>query len=334
VRDGSADGSDAGFGDASIGDAAAQFEVDASPGKPDNACSVTAVSAGAYDPDCVYLVGRMGASSDSWTGALILPQHSKDVAFGFGESPMRWGLWIRPTDGSLLFASAPNDRTSGSTLYRFKKSVPTSSSPDSQVASQEVVATACASGTSLSNLFVFPDGAMLYQCLGPAGSNWVVQDSAPPSAQPFGVGNYEIVAVGPGRVVLGVQDGYQFAMWKDGKGTAVLGVSLNALDAARARPGGGFYVVGSMPGVAAGLWEIAPDGSSQMVGQYDLGVYKQVGVYSMLEPSGALITIARNLDTPDRDRVVRFQVNAPPELLYDSANGPVNTHMAMLVSGP
>ena len=63
-----------------------------------------------------------------------------------------------------------------------------------------------------------------------------------------------------------------------------------------------------------------------------------MGVYSLqaerqLEPDGALVAIV-TLQQPFSDGVVRFRINAVPEIIFDERTTKVQIHGSKLVTGP
>jgi hypothetical protein len=291
------------------------------------------VSQGAFDPDCVYLLGMVGPDGPY---ALILPENPSDVAFGFGAVPHDWGLAIRPTDGVMLFESSPDDQTVDS-LFRFVRTADPWTGPAAPLAVQAVVPTSCPTGR-LGPLTVFPDGALLYSCLVNGDVPYRVQATTPASATPFDAAGFRVMATGKDESFFGLggDAGTTAAIIKGGDVIPITGVDAGFFPyLARSRPDGGFLVAATQAPVYLGLFAIDPDGSVQMLGEYDFsGITPGAGgPGTSLEASGAVIVIASTADWQG-GAVRRITTNKPPEVIYDPMKGPVGTQTRLLVTGP
>lgn len=296
--------------------------ADAAPPRADGICAATSVGAGVVDPDCVYLLGTL-TEGDAWRDALIHVSRPNDFATGFGY--VTFAPVVRPTDGRLLF-EARGDRTPPR-IYRFTAS--SMDLPDPALAAQTVESSVtCSAPTLLDRFFVFPDdGAILYGC----GDAELIAGSP----QPIDMAGYLPIATGRNRLIVGAKTYPDIALVHNGVATPVSGLSGRPY-AFRSLPSGAMWMATSATGIPGELLEIALDGSTQVVGEYQFGAAPYgPDPDCALEPSGALVCINRlGMSASFADVVVRFTFNNAPETLYDERNGVVKIHGSKLVTGP
>lgn len=293
----------------------------AAPPQADGICSQTAMSAGTFDADCVYLLGTLSMSADAWRDALIHVDRPNDFATGFGyvsRAPI-----VRPTDGRLLFAASGDQLPDR--IYRY--TTPGTGFPNPSLAAQAIEPGVSCGTARLDRFFVFPDdGALLYRC----GAQVFVTGSA----VPLDLGNRNLLATGRNRLIVAASTYPDLVLVQNGVVTPVPGLTGTPL-AFRSRPSGTMYMAISGVGVRGELREIALDGSSQVVGTYQLGAGPSgPGADCALEPSGALVCI-NTIDRADfAQGVVRVSFDKPPEILYDERKGGVKIHISRMVTGP
>jgi hypothetical protein len=295
--------------------------ADAAPPPADGICAATLVSAGVVDPDCVYLLGTL-TEGDAWKDALIHVSRPNDFATGFGY--VTFAPVVRPTDGRVLF-EASGDRTPRQ-MYRFTAS--STGLPDPALAAQTVESSVTCDPTLLDRFFVFPDdGAILYGC---GNADFIAG-----SSQPIDMAGYLPIATGRNRLIVGAKTYPDIALVQNGAVTPVSGL-MGRPYAFRSLASGAMWMATSEAGVRGELLEIAPDGSTKVVGTYLFGAAPfGPGPDCALEPSGALVCLNRlGMTDSFADVVVRFTFNSAPEILYDERNGVVKLHGSKLVTGP
>ncbi len=331
ASDGAGDGTDASAARNPANDASATTSHDgsapspgvdaAAPPQSDGICAQTAMSAGTFDADCVYLLGTLNPG-DAWRDALIHVDRPNDFATGFGY--MARAPIVRPSDGRLLFEARGDQLPEH--VYRYTTA--STGLPNPSLASQTIEPGVMCSPDLLDRIFVFPDdGAILYQC----GTQVFVSGSP----TPLDLHGRTPIATGRNRLVVTATTYPDIALVQNGVVTPVLDLTGSPY-AFRSRPSGTMYMATGGFGIRGELREIALDGTTQVIGAYDFGPEPfGPGPNCALEPSGALVCI-NDLDRSDFDAqgVVRFTINDPPEVLYDHRKGVVKIHIAQMVTGP
>lgn len=327
-------GGDYGGSTSSDGGVAVDASVGAAPlppaGVSDGVCVPGDVSLGLYDPDCVYVLGSTQPGS-AGRGALFHPDFPTRLAAGWGY----YGnyLTIRG-DRKILFTSI---QPRGA--YVFAPALP-NESLGAQYARHTLLSTPACGSTSpaLRDVHLHPKsgagGPPGYYLCTLAGGRY------------YELGTSTELNLG-GRYLLGIDENGAFLVRPTGgqliimDGTVehpVIGIDASKVTEVRSRRGGGFLVAAVAGAETSPRLYDLPIATGVAVerGAFIMGRFRLTSL-TALEPSGALQAIV-SLVSPGVDGVVRFRIDAPPEVLFDESKdttkGAVQLHAGMLVTGP
>ncbi len=299
----------------------------AKAGGPDGVCNAGDVRLGFYDPDCVYVLGTTIPGSIGHD-VLFDPSTPSMTAIGFGYGPaMDTALF--PVEGRVLFIAYPS-AVATRDVYVFHPAV-AGEPPATTFARHEKLGASC-ENESLMRIIPFVDeSGGVYQCVQGGTSYWHIGSKAE-----LPTGGRSILAFGIGRSALMRPIGGPTVLVDAQGDHAITGVDTGLIGAIRSRPEGGFWVSAvTLEDLGfPHLYSIAADGAATDHGAYHLGSYR-AGARQVLEPDGALVTIT-DLDLPSshHDGIVRFRLDALPEVVFDEKTSTVKLHGGELITGP